>query len=369
MAGRAAAGALLWVGFASACSGPGPAAVRCDMVQSSIVNGTPQESYLGLSPAQIQAIVQVVDTSTWSAGASLPAGGLCSGAFIAPDWVVTAGHCTSIQAPGVVVQDANAQFSQVLPVTTTVANADVDLALLRVDLAVGDAGSGGVEPFAAGGPSIASLALGTVVEMAGYGVNEAGRVGELRFLDEPIVATDATTITVDGFGANGACDGDSGGPLLVRRPDGTPTVAGVLSFGSSTCVEQDVYTRLDAVQAWIETTTGSSSSAPEADRGTLSLQGRCLYGSALWCASGKLASAACQPPEECGWDPTQQGFRCVLSQADPCKGIDSVGACLAGSAARCALGALTIQACDPCETCRVNGQTGAPECSVAEPDD
>jgi hypothetical protein len=218
-----------------------------------------------------------------------------------------------------------------------------------------------------GDASIVDLSLGDVAELAGYGITEEGTVGGLRFLTEAITALDPATITVAGFGATGACEGDSGGPLLVRGRDGSPRVVGVLTVGSASCTGADDYVRLDAVQGWMQATIGSG--APDdADCGTIpSQQGRCLYGTAVWCSGMQLLAEHCMAGKECGWDGSQAGFRCVDSQSDPCDGVDSVGGCRDGAALSCRGGTLVRQTCAPCGTCRVDGTTGSPGCEARPP--
>merc|ERR1712080_758527 len=51
-----------------------------------------------------------------------------------------------------------------------------------------------------------------------------------------------------------ACSGDSGGPLLVLNTGGRWTVAGIVSFGPSSCGRQvpGVYTKVGSYLDWIE---------------------------------------------------------------------------------------------------------------------
>src|SRR5262252_2339471 len=128
---------------AAACSSPnrggaqpGPDAQACPAsTQQALVNGTPDESYLGLSDSQRNAIVQVVD------GTRRVDGPFCSGAFVAQDWVVTARHCLVIPSPVVVVGGSVSGTPVVLSVTQSIGHSFADVALLQVDLASADAGT------------------------------------------------------------------------------------------------------------------------------------------------------------------------------------------------------------------------------------
>jgi secreted trypsin-like serine protease len=84
---------------------------------------------------------------------------------------------------------------------------------------------------------------------------------ELRSM---IVSLDATSLRVDGGGLTGACGGDSGGPLLARRQDGSFEVLGILSVGSRTCRGIDVHLRVDTQLRWLgQSGTGPCSSSSE----------------------------------------------------------------------------------------------------------
>ncbi len=367
------------------------------------MNGADQETYLGLSGSQIRAIVQIVDGTD-------PNGGQCSGAFVNEAWVVTAKHCLAISLPKIVVKGDAQIPSATFPVVRHAAHPTEDMALLQVDFAAGgageepghagptqadaprplddagpptadaadasiemesgsgdprpaiDGGPPGVSPFEVARPAAFSVALGDLVEMAGFGITLSSRSQSLEFLVEPVTEIDAERITVDGFGESGACNGDSGGPLLVRDTDGRAVVLGVLSVGSGTCVDHDRYVRLDALRDWIESVVGPYVRR-EQECGTIGAQGRCLYGSAMWCSGAKLVVEACAAVARCGWDVAQSGFRCVLPSADRCDGVDSVGACVSGTAEWCNGGVLQRQSCQPCSSCRVEGRTGRPICS------
>ena len=53
--------------------------------------------------------------------------------------------------------------------------------------------------------------------------------------------------------------GDSGGPLRILRSNGTPVLAGVVSYGAAVGCELDypaVFTRVHSFLDWIEAKTG-----------------------------------------------------------------------------------------------------------------
>lgn len=60
------------------------------------------------------------------------------------------------------------------------------------------------------------------------------------------------TITPPGFSI-GTCHGDSGGPALAFREDGTPVQIGITSLGAADCNTRlpDIFTRVDRIYAWV----------------------------------------------------------------------------------------------------------------------
>jgi len=253
-----------------------------------------------------RAIVAVVDAAMLGPDASPTRGGLCSGAFVARGWVLTAWHCLQMREPAVVVDppDLGAR-RRVMPVVRVAAHPDADLALLEVAGSAPEVAS--VDPV--GGPGIVPIPaassgglppIGGVVEFAGRGLSSEGTVGTLHAAAGRIAAVDASSVTVSGFGKDGPCVGDSGGPLLVRSPDGESRIAGVLSFGSPTCDGPDTYTRVDRLGAWLRAAVSPDGSG-DAACGALASSGRCLYGRAMWCSARTpprhaAAAAACWMP-------------------------------------------------------------------------
>jgi hypothetical protein len=276
------------------------------------------------------------------------------------NWALTARHCLQIEAPRIVAAAGDGSTATA-HVVRSLAHPTVDLALLELGWP-DEPSVTAFDPIAVSGSSV-KLAAGDVVTIAGYGLTETGASRELRFLAERIVATTGESITVSGFGQTGACIGDSGGPLLVRDPSGEVVVAGVMSTGSATCRDEDTYVRLDQLQDWIEERVGQVVERP-IDCGSITAQGRCLYGSALWCDGGVLVSETCSGSKPCGWAPEPARFGCVEQLSDPCRGVDSVGSCRDNAALSCSGGAFERVACGSCASCSIDGKTGSPFCAA-----
>jgi hypothetical protein len=346
--------ALTTVGLFGACTSPKPYEPRCPAsTEEPLFNATTVESYLGLAAAELLAIVPIVDDTE-------SGGPLCTGAMIAPDWVVTAAHCLQID-PAQVVVSANQPQPLVVPVIERVGHPSLDVALMKMELSGVQMAAAEIAPLGVADTDTFVADAGVVVELAGFGTTEEGDTRELRFLAEPIVTVEAESIVVDGFGANGACQGDSGGPLLARGPDGAVLIVGVLTRGAASCVDEDRYVRLDVMSDWIEESTGSLVPG-DTTCGGITEEGRCLYGSALFCERDTLQAAACAGETSCGWDQNQAGFRCVRTAADPCRGVDSVGTCRSNVALSCDAGTLEQETCGCGQTCRIDGKTGRPHC-------
>jgi secreted trypsin-like serine protease len=212
----------------------------------------------------------------------------CSGTVIAPNLVLTAGHCVEDIETGkktppaqyVVVTGSSdirdAALRQVSKVSRTIiyptfnrfkVHGDAGLLVLTTPTTV--------PAVALAGPTDAALlAPNTPTWIAGWGLS-----GTLRKLKRtPVLRRGATfvqerlycrnharayypffnyssqlcTITPPGFSI-GTCHGDSGGPALAFREDGTPVQIGITSLGAANCDTHlpDIFTRIDRIYPWI----------------------------------------------------------------------------------------------------------------------
>ena len=170
---------------------------------------------------------------------------LCTGTVVAPSWVLTAGHCAGEGA--VAFGDLDQPLFEAR-ISFATRHPTLDVGLLRVP---GDI-NGRMGPIPISTELPAGAREGLVVELAGRGLTETGKFGQLRFLLEPISMVSSNMIEVDGAGRSGACLGDSGGPLLVLDAEGRTAVAGTLSTGAANCVGKDRYVRADRFATWVD---------------------------------------------------------------------------------------------------------------------
>lgn len=202
--------------------------------------------------------------------------GSCTGTLIAPDVVLTAGHCAEIE-PTVVIANTNDYTSPDgarIEITSTTAYPDwqhsYDISVIVLAHPVS-----GVTPRQVGTAcTFAELAPAMAVHLVGFGLTSEAGTGDNTLLNEamaPVVDPDCS----HGHGCNGSiapggefvaggagtdsCFGDSGGPVYFDTDRG-PVVIGAVSRGvdgaAEPCGGGGIYVRTDKVVHWIESTTG-----------------------------------------------------------------------------------------------------------------
>ena len=319
-----------------------------ERVARLIFYGTEEPTYVPLSSGQVQSVVSF---------------GGCSGMLITDEWVLTARHC-GVRTGDRLCIGVSPTVSDVCFTAAQAVNepGGDDLTLVRLD-APASSRAAWAEPVPILTEVMDSTWIGETAEAAGFGQQEDGSSGEREFTAEPIAALRGSTVSIDGMGERGVCFGDSGGPLFVIARDGSVRVTGALSGGDESCVGVDNFARVDVHRDWVESYTGPTV-VEGATCGSLTAEGRCQSGAAVYCAGEVLARDECGAGTYCGWDPGVAGYRCVAG-TDPCGGVDSIGECDGTVARWCERGELRSRDCGACgEVCANVAAVGGYYCQA-----
>jgi MYXO-CTERM domain-containing protein len=239
---------------------------------------------------------------------------LCTGTLIAPNLVITAGHCIGegITSVKLGVNDYEAAGGEEIAVTREVeypnSQSTYDVGLLFL----AESSSYTPRAIASGCVVERSLHDGAPVHIVGYGaIDEQGNnyTSELREAESTVTDADCG----GGRGCNGtvypggelaaggdgvdACFGDSGGPLYLDDTGGIFLV-GVTSRGyydtDLPCSEGGIWVRPDAVMDWIESTaeiTLPRSVCPTADSLELEVEAGEVVSTAIHLGGGAFPAA------------------------------------------------------------------------------
>lgn len=218
-----------------------------------------------------------VPAGKWpDAVAVVGAQGSCTGTLIAPDIVLTAGHCADAGLTQVIANTTN--YNQAGGVRSQIASITAypnwettyDIAVIKLATPITT-----VTPRAVGaGCTFQGFSNNMMVHLVGFGLTDAAGEGNnttLREATAPVIdptcsggggcaagAAPAGEFIAGGNGTD-SCFGDSGGPVYLDTPRGTMVIAAVsrgLDNSPTPCGGGGIYVRTDKVLQWIEQTAG-----------------------------------------------------------------------------------------------------------------
>jgi secreted trypsin-like serine protease len=198
----------------------------------------------------------------------------CSGALIAPLWIVTAGHCfhdvngNRVSGPTPYTTTATVGRTDLSSTSGHVVNVDKVWQAPRGDVALGRLASPVTDitplPMAAAAPK-----AGAILRMTGWGATSSVNpvpVTHLMTGQVKVKRVNGTSVLVVGYAPSrktSACVWDSGAPYFSESSGGTAALVSVESDGPA-CPhsQEETTTRIDRNADWIRQTIAQSTPIP-----------------------------------------------------------------------------------------------------------
>lgn len=212
-----------------------------------------------------------MEPGSWNEVLAIQASGfICTGILIGPRLVLTAAHCLDnisrattyfgddLEAPTVVTGVEWAAHPDFCPTCETEL---YDFGYIILDRTI-DIGKPYPEPITEQEEWDEWMRVGQAVTLVGFGTDGSSAAENYGLGVKRIVETEITDLTKHGrelrAGTDGkdSCGGDSGGPAMIRLPDGRWRVAGVLSRGTDPCGRGGYYGVPYAALEWLYEATG-----------------------------------------------------------------------------------------------------------------
>lgn len=251
------------------------------LVLPAIASADPRPSTGGVMPQSGSEHSSVVGGTTAPLGkwpdavAVLGPNGSCTGTLVAPDVVVTAGHCSEIHPSQVIANTVDfTQGGDKVGVISTTAYPDwqhsYDISVIVLAKPITN-----VTPRKLGTSCTFDHFVAAMdVHLVGFGLTAADGTGDNTHLNEAMApVVDPTCMGpygcvksiapggefVAGGGGTDSCFGDSGGPVYLDTPRGVIAIGAVsrgVNGSSTPCGGGGIYVRTDKVIDWLEATTG-----------------------------------------------------------------------------------------------------------------